>query len=113
MHDACGALLGASMILGLKYGRGREEIANREKLNISYLLVGKLYKWFEKEFGSATCLEVCTRFGGGVYYDPQIQWQAELAKEAGVPGKCAELAAKTAARTAEMLWDDIKAEKKK
>ena len=113
MHDACGALLGASMILGLKHGRGREEIANREKLTSSYLPVGKLYKWFEKEFGSATCLEVCTRFAGGVFYDTQIPWQAELAREAGVPEKCAELAAKTAARTAEMLWDAIEAEKKK
>ena len=113
MRDACGALLGASMILGLKHGRGREEIANREKLTSSYLPVGRLYKWFEKEFGSATCLEVCTRFGGGVFYETQIPWQAELAEEAGVPEKCAELAAKTAARTAEMLWDAIEEEKKK
>ena len=110
MRDACGALLGASMMLGLKYGRGREEIDNLEKLESSYLPVGRLYKWFEKEFGSANCREIRTGFAG-VYYDPNVPWQAELAKEAGVSEKCAELVGKTAARTAEMLWDAMEAEK--
>ncbi len=112
MEDTCGALLGASMMLGLKYGRGREEINDIEKLIASFLPVGKLYKWFEKEFGSVKCREIRTKFAG-VYYDTKIAWQAELAKEAGLPEKCAELTGKTAARTAEMLWDAIEAEKKK
>ena len=112
MRDACGALLGASMMLNLKYGRGREEIDNEEKLKSSYIPVGKLYKWFEKEFGSATCREIRTRFAG-VYYDVNVPWQKELADEAGLLEKCADLTGKTAARTAEMLWDAIEEEKKK
>lgn len=112
MHDTCGALLGSSLMLGLKHGRGREEIDNLDKLTSSLTPVGKLYKWFEKEFGSATCRDIRTRFAGGVYYEAEIPWQAELAKEAGVTDKCAELTARTAARTAEMLWDAIEEEKK-
>jgi len=112
MHDTCGALLGASMMLGLKYGRSRQEIDDLEKLGNSYLTVAKLYKWFEKEFGSATCRDIRTKFAG-VYYDSKILWQAELAKEAGLPERCAELTGKTAARAAEMLWDAIEEEKKK
>ena len=112
MHDTCGALLGASMMLSLKYGRSRQEIDDLEKLGNSYLTVAKLYKWFEKEFGSATCRDIRIKFAG-VHYDSKIPWQAELAKEAGLPEKCAELTGKTAARAAEMLWDAIEEEKKK
>ena len=106
MGDICGSLLGAGMMLGLIHGRERAEIGNLEKLRNSVVPVGKLYKWFEKEFGSATCHDVRTRFGGGAYYDFQIPWQSELAEAAGIPEKCADLTGKTAARTAEMLWDD-------
>ena len=113
MRDTCGALLGASLMLGTKYGRGREEIDNMEKLNSSFVPVGKLYKWFEKEFGSAKCLDIRTRFAGGVYYDANVPWQAELAEEAGLPEKCAELAGKTAAKTAEMLWEAIEEAERK
>lgn len=112
MHDACGALLGAGMMLNLKYGRSREEIEDEKKLRSSCLPIAKLYKWFEKEFGSATCREIRTRFLG-VHYDLKIPWQRELADKAGLVNRCSELVGKTAARTAEMLWDAIEEENKK
>ncbi|MFH1169062.1 MAG: C-GCAxxG-C-C family protein [Chloroflexota bacterium] len=112
MHDACGALLGGSLMLGLKYGRGREEVEDTKKLYSSSVPVGKLYKWFEKEFGSATCQEIRTRFAGGAFYNLDIPWQAELAKEAGLAERCAELTGKTAARVVEMLWDGLEEGKK-
>lgn len=110
MNDVCGSLLGASLMLSMKYGRGREEIEDQEKVRSSYLPVARLYKWFEKEFGSATCRAIRTKMAG-VFYDTKIPWQAEMAKEAGLPEKCAELVAKTCARTAELLWGEE--EKKK
>jgi hypothetical protein len=106
MHDVCGSLLGASLMLSLKYGRGRGEIDNLERLISSGEAVGKLYKWFEKEFGSATCREIRTRFAGGVYYDRNVPWQAELDNESGSFEKCVELTGKVAAKAAEMLWSD-------
>lgn len=112
MHDTCGALLGASMMLSMQCGRERQEPDNFEKLNDSAVPVGKLYKWFEKEFGSTTCREIRTKLFD-VYYDLKVPWQFELADEAGQFEKCAEVVARTAAKTAEMLWDAIEAEKKK
>ena len=107
MHDTCGALLGASLMLGLKYGRGREEIDNVEKLMSSGDKVGKIYQWFEKEFGTTKCREIRTLFSGGIYYNLIIPGQAELAKEAGVLDPCPQLIAKTAAKTAEMLLENV------
>ncbi len=113
MGDTCGALLGASMMLSLKYGREREEIGNFEKLKSSGVPVAKLYKWFEKEFGSATCHDIRTKFGGGAHYEFSIPWQRELAEEAKIFEKCSDLVGRTAVHAAEMLWDAIEEEKKK
>jgi len=111
MHDSCGALLGASMMLSLKYGRGREELDSLEKLDNSCLVIAHLYKWFEKEFGSAICHEIRYR-ANGVHYDLKIPWQFQMAEQSGQFEKCARLTGKTAAKAAEMLWDAIQEEKK-
>ena len=106
MADACGSLLGASLMFGQVTGRSINDFPNKDKLGPSMTLTGQLYKWYEKEFGSPTCHDIRTKFGGGVYYDMRVPWQAELAKEAGVHEKCVELAGKTAAKAAEMIWDE-------
>ena len=112
MHDSCGALLGAGMMLSLKYGRTREELDSLPKLDSSCLVVAQLYKWFEKEFGSAICHEVRKK-AFGVHYDLKISWQFEAAAQAGQFDYCSKLVGKTAAKVAEMLWDAIEEEKKK
>ena len=106
MEDVCGALLGACMMLGFNYGRTREDLdtASTDRLNNCYQQVGMLYKWFEKEFGAVKCHDLRTRFAG-VFYRFDVPWQAELAREAGIPEKCTELTAKTTAKTLEMLLD--------
>jgi hypothetical protein len=110
--DTCGALLGASLMLGLKYGRRREEIDKIEALDESGIPVARLYKWFQTEFGSATCRVIRTRFGGGAFYDFFIPWEREMCEKIGMFEKCSDLVGRAAARTAEMLWDAIEAEKK-
>jgi hypothetical protein len=107
MHDTCGALLGGSLMLGLQYGRAREEIEDVEKTRSAGERVGQLYQWFENEFGSTRCRDIRTKFGGGVFYDMSIPEQAEAAHAAGIGDKCADLTGKTAARTVEMLWDSM------
>jgi hypothetical protein len=109
--DTCGALLGASLMLGLKYGRRREEIDNIDALDASGIPVARLYKWFQTEFGSATCRDIRTRFGGGAFYDFSIPWQRELAEKANIFQQCSDLVGKTAAKAAEMLWDASEVEK--
>ena len=111
MQDACGSLLSACLMFGAAFGRGISEYGNKEKLGESQTASGKLYKWHEKEFGSPTCLKIRTAFGGGIYYDMRVPWLAEMAKEAGVSGKCVELVEKTATRAAQMIWDTLNKEK--
>ena len=108
MNDACGSLLGASLMFGQATGRSIKDFSNKDGLMPSMTLTGQLYKWYEKEFGSPTCREITKKFGGGVNYDMRVPWQAELAKQAGVHDKCGELAGKTAAKAAEMIWDTLK-----
>ena len=113
MGNVCGAILGAGMMLGTYYGRERDELDNFEKLTNSNQMVGKLYKWFEKEFGSTTCRELRIGFSGGIHYELEIPWQFELAEKDGQFEKCADLIGRTAARTSEIMWDAIEAEKRK
>jgi C_GCAxxG_C_C family probable redox protein len=105
LGDTCGALVGAGMMLSLKYGRERDEIENMEQLRESGVPVAKLYKWFQTEFGSATCRDIRTKFGGGAFYDFSIPWQRELSEKARVFEQCSDLVGKAAAKTVEMLWD--------
>jgi hypothetical protein len=107
-RDACGGLLGAALIFGEVYGRDRASMADKSKMGDLMPRVGKLYKWYEQQFGSATCHDIKTGFGNGVYYDSNVPWQQELAKEAGVPGKCTDLVAETVAYMVDQLWDEVK-----
>ena len=47
MEDVCGALLGATLMLGLKYGRVREEIDNMDK-TVLLELADDLTAWRNK-----------------------------------------------------------------
>jgi C_GCAxxG_C_C family probable redox protein len=107
MADACGSLLGASLMFGQVTGRSINDYSNKDKLGPSMRLTGQLYKWYEKEFGSPTCYDIRTKFGGGVYYEMSVPWQAELAKEARLHEKCTDLAGRTAAKAAEIIWDEL------
>jgi C_GCAxxG_C_C family probable redox protein len=120
MHDTCGVLLGACLMLGLKYGRGREELDNLkidndlyDILRISAESTGRFYKWFEREFGSVKCHELRKKFANGIYYNIHVPWQRELYEEAKVPEQCIEMVKKTAVKVTEILWDVIKEEKVK
>lgn len=54
--EACGALTGSIMALGLKHGRERAD--DLEKKNALAAKVRTLIDAFEKEFGSARCLDL-------------------------------------------------------
>lgn len=54
--DTCGALSGAVMALGLKFGR--EDPADQEAKLACYAKVRQLVKEFEREFGSVRCIDL-------------------------------------------------------
>lgn len=103
-HHACGALIGGSMALSLKYGRERNEVANVAKLYDSVAKVEQLVQWFEKEFGSVDCKDITTSFLGE-YLDSRIQEQREKAMKLGLYEKCSDLVGKTARKVAEMMLE--------
>jgi C_GCAxxG_C_C family probable redox protein len=107
MADTCGALIGASLVLGQIHGRSRDEIENTEKMMESMLPVGKLYKWFEREYGGVKCREVRVRTLG-VFWDTKIPWQREEALKAGLYNVCSDLAGNVARKAAEMIWETTK-----
>ena len=106
MQDVCGSLLGASMMLGLMCGGGAEEADTIEKNTKSTELVSQLYKWFKKEFGSVKCRNICARFEKEIKSEMNAPGQEEPPMEDLMHAKCDTLAAKTSARTVEMLWDN-------
>jgi len=90
----CGALVGAIMAIGMKFGRtDPKDIASEEKVNEK---CAKFWDLFEKEFGGNQC---CNLTG----------WQFESAKERekllaeGALEKCVPIIEKTA----QMLFDYI------
>ncbi len=110
MRSACGALLGGTLALGLKYGR---EISDLDKSPqeamtkelASFEPVGRLYKWFEHEFGSALCRDIRKSFIG-VDLDFRIPWEKEMGEKLGLHKRCCEISRKTARRVAELMMAD-------
>lgn len=112
MHSVCGALIGGSLALGLKYGRELSDLEKSpdeaiKKEHASFEPVGKLYKWFEREFGSVICSDVRKSFVG-VDLDSKVPWQKKMADELGLHKHCCELQRKTARRVAELMMEEEK-----
>jgi C_GCAxxG_C_C family probable redox protein len=54
--EMCGAVTGAMMAIGLKFGRSEAEDADAKEL--TYFLVKELHSRFENEFGSIHCKQL-------------------------------------------------------
>ena len=54
--ETCGALTGAMMALGLKYGRERGD--DNDSKAVTYGKVRQLFAAFEKEFGTCVCFDL-------------------------------------------------------
>ena len=111
--DVCGSLMGASLMIGLVCGKSIEESGQPKEhtgppWGAPTRLVGEIYDWFEKEFGSVKCRDVRGK------YDEEVKVEAGGKKLTDkemidrVHVKCDELTRKTAARTVELLWGEIK-----
>ena len=110
--DVCGALSGGSMILGATLGMGRGE-ETMEKMIPSIMKAGEYYDWFVKEFQSAKCYDIVSRFGNGTFYDFGVPEQAQAAVEAGILEKCDDVIQRSVTKVASMILDAQEAENKK
>jgi len=107
MRSVCGALTGSALALGIKYGRDISALKGpaEEAIEMEYSAmepVGKLAKWFEREFGSITCRDIRKSFMG-TELSREIPWQHQWLEELGMHQHCANIVAKTARRAAAML----------
>ena len=107
MGSACGALTGAALALGIKYGRDVSYLKGpaEEAIEIEYAAVeqvSKLGKWFEREFGSIICRDIRRAFIG-TELSREIPWQRKWMKELGLHEHCTNIVARTARRAAAML----------
>jgi C_GCAxxG_C_C family probable redox protein len=111
--NTCGSFLGASLMLGMMCGSSIEESGalkehyDPEELELPVRLVGELYDWFKAEFGTLTCDEIVEKHKKELDATPDAK---DLSKETMLErmhDKCHILCAKTAARAAEMLWDEL------
>lgn len=105
--SACGALTGAALALGMKYGRDVSLLGGPEEPAVEAAMaaeapVVKLVKWFEREFGYINCRDIRKKYiGTDLSWD--IPWQLELIDKLGADESCTKLAAKTARRAIAML----------
>jgi hypothetical protein len=111
--STCGSFLGASLMLGLMSGSSIEESGapkehyNPEESELPVRLVGKLYDWFKAEFGTLTCDEIVVKHKKELDAAPDSKGLSNETLLDRMHDKCHILCAKTAARTAEMLWDEV------
>ncbi len=107
MQSVCGALTGAALALGLKYGRDVSSMqgppeASMKKQGESIEQVARLAKWFEREFGNIDCRDL-RKSHMGTDLAMGVPWQQEWANSLGMGQRCKDIVAKTARRTLLML----------
>ena len=110
--DVCGALAGGSMMLGAALGKGRDT-ESIEGMIPALMNAGQYYDWFVKNFQSAKCYDIVSRFGNGTFYDFGIPEQAQAAIEAGILEKCDDVIQRSVTKVAEMILDAKEAADKK
>ncbi|MFX1365411.1 MAG: C-GCAxxG-C-C family protein [Promethearchaeota archaeon] len=66
-NGSCGALVGASMVIGYLFGRERKDFKDRMKPLKSYKLVKELHDKYVKEYGSCRCHDVQEKLVGRTY----------------------------------------------
>ena len=111
-RDVCGALLGSSLMLGLMFGDSMEKALKSEKprqpgeMHSPTQLTGELYDWFKKEFGSVKCRVIQKRYANEVNAETDAAGLTDMERMQRIFAKCDRLAAKTAAKTAEIILDN-------
>ena len=101
---SCGALVGASMVIGYLYGRGKEDFSDMYKPMKSYGLVKKLHDEYVEKFGSCRCYDVQEKLIGRTYN----MWDPEELKEAfksGMVNHCSDLVGKVAQMATKIILD--------
>ena len=101
--DSCGALLAGIVALGLVFGRW--DITNSGQLQSSMMPVRRLYRNFQKEFGSCICRDIQTSKLGR-FYDIAKEDEYNAFQEAGGYTECPKVVGKAARMAAELILEE-------
>ena len=87
---SCGALVGASMIIGYLFGRERKDFKDMQKPMKSYLMVKKLHDQYIQKYGTCRCHDVQKSLMGRTFnlWDPK---ELKEAFKAGMMDKCSKV----------------------
>lgn len=102
---SCGALTGCSMVIGLIFGREREDHQDIMKPMKSYLMCKEIHDDFIDRYGSCRCYDIQEKLMGRTYdmYDPK---QLEEAFKSGMMGHCSEVVGSAVRKTAELILEE-------
>jgi C_GCAxxG_C_C family probable redox protein len=102
---SCGALVGASMVIGYIYGRGKDDFEDMYKPMRSYTLVKKLHDDYVKKYGTCRCYDVQQSLMGRTFN----LWNADELKEAfksGMMDHCSDLVGTIAKMATKIILDN-------
>lgn len=102
MGDACGAVIGGLMAIGMVYGR--EKIEDTEQLFKSLRPARVFTRRFQKEYGSCVCREI-QKIMFGRSFDMTKREDYEAFQAAGAYEKCGQLAGGAARLAAEIILE--------
>ncbi|MEM2910770.1 MAG: C-GCAxxG-C-C family protein [Nitrososphaerota archaeon] len=101
--EVCGALIGATMFVGMLYGRKKlERTSESEDYSKCMNLAIKIYDEFKQTYGSVRCKDIHLRLFGRVY-DLRNPEELKMFAESGTINKCADVMAKAAEIAAKHL----------
>ncbi|MHA1377343.1 MAG: C-GCAxxG-C-C family protein [Candidatus Helarchaeota archaeon] len=103
----CGALIGASMVVGYLVGRDKKHFQDMMKPMKSYSLVKKLYDQYVNKYGSCRCYDVQKSLCGRTFdlWDPK---QMKEAFETGMMEHCSTLVGTVAKMATKIILEDTK-----
>ncbi|MHA1267501.1 MAG: C-GCAxxG-C-C family protein [Candidatus Helarchaeota archaeon] len=98
----CGALMGASMIIGYLFGRDRKHIRDMMYPMKSYKLAKELHDHYVQKYGSCRCYDVQKALMGRTYnlWDPE---EMKLAFKSGMMEHCSKVVGSMAAYAVELI----------
>jgi len=104
---SCGALVGASMVIGYLFGREKKDFTNPLKPMKSYELVKKLHDQYVEKYSSCRCYDVQESLCGRTFdlWDPK---QIQEAFQLGMVEHCSKLVGTIAKMATKIILEEKK-----
>lgn len=103
---SCGALVGASLVIGFMFGREKKDFEDVLKPMQTYLMVKELHDRFVDKYGSCRCYDIQQRLMGRTY-DLYKKEDLKAAFNSGMIDVCSTLVGTCASMAVEIILDAL------